>query len=272
MNKSQSESRDDVKGRQDFTPCVCAQMQHDESPTCQARKALVVRIRTGRANRRVPIEAFEAARTLDSTDKEAGWPPIFVGAKVVRVIEPSETGLRFTDEDQKHVIATALQNPEVIELLRGRSDVLGCHIIEDPPCRGIPGMHVYAFNYSTNDLIQVRVENFEVKAIARKEPWQHPESLREIADAISLAREHPHLKEAVRDLAAHGILQVPMTDPNAKSYRHRCIHVTFTDREDPTRELPARHHAYVDLALYEVISSHEDLATAESQLNNLCSL
>ena len=117
-------------------------------------------------------------------------------------------------------------------------------------------VRVCFFNYTTNQLIDVYLEDGIVTSVALKEPYEHPESPIEVAQAIGLIRSDPNLKTAVEGLEASGILRVPM-NPHGPSYKHRCMHIMFTQQSDPHKEMPVLFSALVDLRLQKVIAYSE---------------
>ena len=110
------------------------------------------------------------------------------------------------------------------------------------------------FNYTTNQLIEVYLEDKCIQSVSLREPNAHPESWVEVAQAIGLARSDPEIKSATEGLDAGGILYVPM-DPHGPSFKHRCIHVMFTEPPDPRKEMPVLFSAMIDLTFQKVIAS-----------------
>jgi hypothetical protein len=107
-------------------------------------------------------------------------------------------------------------------------------------------VRVYLFNYTSNHLVEVSVEDEHVVSVTLRASHEYPEAPIEMAQAIALARAAPELRDKAKTMAAHAILQVP-DDPHGPSYAHRCILVMFTENDDPHRELPVQYSAMVDL-------------------------
>jgi hypothetical protein len=108
------------------------------------------------------------------------------------------------------------------------------------------------YNYTANELIEAFVEDGVVTSVRCGEPYEHPESPVEMAQAIGLASAHPQIRDKVKGLAAHAILRVPL-DPSVPNYKHRCLLVMYTQQDDPYRELPVLLSALVDLCEQRVL-------------------
>lgn len=190
----------------------------------------------------------------DRIDINAGWPPRRLGMTDVRMLAGASSSRHFTLDDRRASVQAALAHPDVPDLLQGRWEVLACNLVceKSAPRHVTHRVRVSLFNYTTNTLIEICVEDRVAISVELKESHVYPEAPIEMAQAISLARGAPELKGLVEDLAAHAILQVP-TDPHGPSFRHRCILVMFTDKNDPHRELPVRYSAMVDLRLQRVL-------------------
>jgi hypothetical protein len=102
-------------------------------------------------------------------------------------------------------------------------------------------------------LIEVILKDKEIDCVELKDPHEHPESPLEMVQAIELARSHPDIKPEVQGLDASAILRVPL-DPHGPSYKHRCMHVMFTEPSDPHKEMPVLFSALVDLKLQKVLA------------------
>jgi hypothetical protein len=108
----------------------------------------------------------------------------------------------------------------------------------------------------TGQLVDVRISGNTVAAVEAREPWAHPESPAEMARAIELVRSHPQHGLHVTGLEAHAILRVP-TDTKSPSYRHRCMHVMFTEPDDRHIERFVCYAALVDLETETVVAARK---------------
>lgn len=191
---------------------------------------------------------------IDKIDVAQGWPPRIAGATNSRSVESVSSESHSTVIDRRHSVQVALAHPEVRDHLVGRWEVLGCDLVHE---RGLSArrrhrMRVCIFNYTENHLIEAYITEDSVDSVALRAPHEYPEAPIEMAQAISLARAHPDLRDKVQALVAHVILQVP-NDPHGPSYGHRCMLVMFTGQDDPHRELPTHFSAMVDLRLQKVL-------------------
>jgi hypothetical protein len=206
-----------------------------------------------------PVPAFQAGVSWKPRRERAepkaraphtvkGWPPLALGATDIRQIDTVSSGRYFSFLDQRISLQAALAHPDVQDLLHGRWEVLGCDLVCE---RGMPRhvrqrVRVYLFNYTSNHLVEVSVEDEHVVSVTLRASHEYPEAPIEMAQAIALARAAPELRDKAKTMAAHAILQVP-DDPHGPSYAHRCILVMFTENDDPHRELPVQYSAMVDL-------------------------
>ncbi len=200
-------------------------------------------------------------------DIERGWPPTLRNAQRTKSIQGLPEFSPFTDADRRRNLEIALRHPEVRDRLTGRWEALGCDRTYAPtrrgPSRGC--VTVCLYNYTDNQMLNVYIQGGEVTSIANKEPWQHPATRLEMAQAINLARTHDDLREAVQDLDAHAILRV-FLEPGHPCFRHRCIEVMFTGPDDPHVEQPTLFRAIVDLSTQSVVmSGPADCAEVSSQ-------
>lgn len=214
--------------------------------------------------------AAEAKQTIDQIHERAGWPPRVLGARNERRSETVSSARHFTIRDQRRCLTAALAHPDIVDFLHGRWEVLGCNLVSerDSPRHIRLRVRVYIFNYTSNDLVEVCVEDERAISVTLRPPHMYPESPIEMAQAIALARAAPDLRKIVEGMNAHAILQVP-NDPHGTSYGHRCFLVMFTDKDDPHRELPVRYSAIVDLRLQRVLRSGAAPCCAPSDANNL---
>lgn len=208
-------------------------------------------------------------QTIDQIHERAGWPPRVVGARNVRRSETVSSSTHFTVQDQRRCLQVALAHPDLADLLHGRWEVLGCNLVSE---RNAPRhirhrVRVYVFNYTSNELAEICVEDERAISVTLQPPHMYPESPIEMAQAIALARSAPDLRKNVEDMSAHAILQVP-DDPHGPSYGHRCFLVMFTDKDDPHKELPVRYFAMVDLRLQKILRSGLAPCCAPADANN----
>ncbi|WP_157120199.1 hypothetical protein [Nocardia fusca] len=200
------------------------------------------------------LEAISKIRIDTEIDRDAGWPPRLKRATAGSAALSAYSDRYVSPSDIRSSLEVALYHPEVEEYLKGRWEVLGCQpFARRRNAHSIPRVvHVAIFNYTTNQLIEISVEDEQVISIEEKEAHESPEAPIEIAQATAVARAHPTLRGKIDGLAAHGILQVP---PEGSSQGHRCILVMFTEQDDLKRELPVLYSAVVDLNLQSVILS-----------------
>lgn len=124
--------------------------------------------------------------------------------------------------------------------------MLGCNVVSERSQVATRRVRAHFFSYSANRIIEVCLDDLEVTAVAVKAPHEYPESPIEMAQAISVARNSPQLNGKVDGMDAHAILQV-RADAFATGASTRCMLVIFTEKNDPTRELPVQYSAMVDL-------------------------
>jgi hypothetical protein len=189
------------------------------------------------------------------------WPPRL--KSVDRCVIPGAPRVRFGAADRRAAVETVLADPDVQPWLAGRFEVLGCHRVycrSDAPKEPLR-LRVCLFNYAQSQLVDVYLENGVVVERRCGEPWQHPASAAEVAQAIQIARAHPDLRSAVAKLDGHAILRVP-DEPHQPSYRHRCMHVMFTKRDDVRIEHPVLYAAFVDMHMQRVIAYTREACAA----------
>ena len=191
-------------------------------------------------------------RQLETRD---GWPPRLKGRMKRQPVLASAASVAFGVQEQQARLRVALRHAAVRERLQGRWETLGCHLLSHKTPHGeeVERVRVCLFNYTTNELIEVLLENGAVCSVAINETHEHPESPVEMAQAIAIARAHPELSKFVDWMDAHAILRVRL-DPHAPGYRHRCMHVMFTAPGDPDQEKPVLVSALVDLRIGAVIA------------------
>ena len=95
--------------------------------------------------------------------------------------------------------------------MHGRWEILGCHLIPHINKNRYKdfqiSIRVCLFNYSNNQLIDILLENKEIKSIIQGEPHQHPEAPFEMLNAIELAKSNQEILEATKYLEASAILR-----------------------------------------------------------------
>jgi len=202
----------------------------------------------------VQAHAREAIETLAHHDRDAGWPPRVKNCQDVAQVVPLRFETPFPPRLQRQYVDAALRHPEVKALLHGRSELLGCHLVSHKHRAGRGHcVRVCFANYTAKHLVEVHLRELNVESVARRPSHAHPEAAIEMAQAIALARKHPDLSTQVAALDAHVILQVPPADSPYEN--HRCLLVTFTDRNDPHVEREALFAAVVDLNLQKVLKA-----------------
>jgi len=208
----------------------------------------------GKLAAQVQAHAREAIQTLAHYDRDAGWPPRVKGCKDVAQVVPLRFETPFPPRLQRQYVDAALRHPDVKPLLHGRSELLGCHLVNHKHRAGRGHcVRVCFANYTEKHLVEVHLRELKVESVAERPSHAHPEAPIEMAQAIALARKHPDLSTQVTALDAHAILQVPAADsPYAD---HRCLLVTFTDQNDPHVEREAMFAAVVDLNLQKVLKA-----------------
>jgi hypothetical protein len=207
-------------------------------------------------NKMTGRQEVEPRRSRDQVDINAGWPPRILNSTAVHGGLIIASTRYCTVEDRRQLLQKALADADVAEFLTGRWEVLGCHIVAERATQRVMQNRakVYIFNYTDNFLVEVCVEDSGVVSIEKREAYEHPAAPIEMAQAISIARADPSLRESVSELDGHAILQV-QTNPHLPSFQHRCIYVTFTDRDAESSELRQRYFAMVDLRTQCVIAS-----------------
>jgi len=170
----------------------------------------------------------------------------------LRRVEPLGSDLPLGIRLQLHYGELARSHPEVESELVGRTELLGCHLLdgmqEDPAKQRV---RVCFANYTRNCLIDVQFCGGSVERVGRRPSQCHPEAPSEMARAIELACSHPALKDHVAGLEARAILQVP--PPRSPHRAHRCLLVVFSEQPQPELERRPRYSAFVDLNLQQVI-------------------
>lgn len=170
-------------------------------------------------------------------------------------VDSVSSSRHFTPQDHERSVKVATAHPAVAPFLDGRWAVLGADQVwtRSDASRARQSVRVHVFNYTSNDLIDVLVEDDRVTSVDQRGVYEYPESPQEMGTAIDLARAHPDLKDEVRDLVGHAILRVP-SDARDPTTSHRCMWVIFTDHDEPVRQLPVRFTALVDLGSMEVVA------------------
>jgi hypothetical protein len=113
---------------------------------------------------------------------------------------------------------------------------------------------VHVINYEIGEMLRIQVEDGQVTGVQSAGVHEYPESPLEVRDAVALARLDPAIAESVRDLDAHAILHVPTQEAELRNFG-RYVWVTFTERDEPTRQLPAKFVALVDVGAARVSRS-----------------
>jgi hypothetical protein len=188
-------------------------------------------------------------------DTKLGWPPRISCADDIQCLKPCAPDYVFTKKEYRDHLNSVKCDPRVKRLLNGRWETLGCHLISQDTQNFIQEFRVRVclFNYTTNQLIEVYLENKIVVSVSIMEPYEHPETPIEVVQAIGIIKSIRELRSIIEDLEGNGILRVPL-DPHGPSYKHRCIHVIFTEKNDPFKELPVLFSAIVDLTTQKVIA------------------
>jgi hypothetical protein len=226
---------------------------HEPKPSLASLPGILIPVR----DLRRPDSAVPTRRgKFPELDFERGWPPTLRNAQDAKPFYGSPALSSFSDADRGRNLEIALRHPEVRKRLTGRWEALGCDLTYAPtagsPSRG--GVTVCIFNYSDSQMFEVHLDDGEVMSVDDKEPWQHPATRLEMAQAISIARNHGALRYAVSELEAHAILRV-FLDATHPSFRHRCIDIMFTGRNDPHVEQRVLFKAIVDLSAQSVVTS-----------------
>lgn len=203
----------------------------------------------------IPREILERANVRLEYDRFAGWPPKLRGHEQQQCLTASRADVTFDVEAQRRCREAALKHPEVVSNLVGRWETLGIHLVahKDLACHVDYRARVCFYNYTTRLLVEAFIEDGVVTRVSASDSHAHPEAPIEMAQAIGLARAHPKLRREVENLAAHAILSIS-TDPAAPGYKHRCLWVMFTERDDVQREAPVLFTALVDLCDQRVIA------------------
>jgi hypothetical protein len=177
------------------------------------------------------------------------------GAQATGHVEIFSSSWHFTPQDHARAVKIVTAHPAVTPFLQGRWSVLGADQVWQRWTGSSQGqiVHVHIFDYTGNRLIAVSVVNDQVTSVDERGIHEYPESPHEVGTAIDLARSHPDLRDAVRNLDGHAILRVS-PDRRHPSVMRRCMWVMFTDHDDPTRELPTRYVALVDIGAMGVIA------------------
>lgn len=200
--------------------------------------------------------------TMDNTSSDSfafnsrvGWPPTILNEERVHCIHSYPADYTFTRKEQRENLNEAINNPEVRKLLNGRWETLGCHLVSqgDQYSGQEIKVRICLFNYTTNQLIEIYLENKVVVSVSIREPHEHPESRIEIVQAMGIIESNPELQSKIKGLEGNAILRVP-SDPHGPSYNHRCMHVIYTLKDDRYKELPVLFSALVDLTLQKVIA------------------
>lgn len=206
-----------------------------------------------------PVVMREARRSADRSYLErvfgvgeAGSPRRYTASRSI------------TRAERARAVRLATTHPTVTPHLTGRWEVLGCdeiwakHLLAST--RQV--VRVYVFNYTTNRLYEVTVQDDVVSGVEPRGIHEYPESPGEMATAIELARADPVLGPEVRDLDSHAILR-PSTLPDDPSTKRRCMWVMFTEPEESGRQMPTRHTALVDMATLAVVA-HSAAVSSEA--------
>jgi hypothetical protein len=198
--------------------------------------------------------AAQAAR-VDETRSDRAFLERIYGAGQADGVETVSSSWHFTPHDHARAVKIAITHPAVTPFLQGRWSVLGADQVWTRPTASSVGqtVRVHIFDYTSNQMVDVCVENDQVTSVDQRGIHEYPESPHEMATAIELARLHPDLRDEVADLIGHAILRVP-SESRDLSVERRCMWVMFTDRDDPIREMPTRYTALVDLGSMEVIA------------------
>jgi hypothetical protein len=204
----------------------------------------------------IPASLLERAKIRLEFDQAIGWPPKLARASERQCLPAARAIKLFDLQAQRDCLDVALRHQEVRSYLVGRWETLNVHLEarRDTPCNVELHAKVSFYNYTSNRLVEVCLQDGVVTVVNIGKSYQHPEASIEMAHAIALARAHPEIRDQVASLTAHAILSVPM-DPTSSNYLHRCLLVMFTDKDDAYRELPVLFSALVDLCEQRVVAS-----------------
>lgn len=206
--------------------------------------------------------AAAAMRTLSRFDIAAGWPPKLAGMHERQNITPARWQSTFGPHEQQQYVAIARQNPDVQRLLRGRSELLGCHVTNHKhQAAAKHHVRVCFANYSDVHLVDVHMHDQRVVSVVKAPNHAHPEAPIEMAQAIAIARRDARIQAHVEGLLPNAILQVP--HPRSPHRDNRCLLVTFTEAADAHLEREALYSAIVDLNLQQVITAGKCTCAAE---------
>jgi hypothetical protein len=183
-------------------------------------------------------------------DSKTGWPPRHASTGAVIAITPPPVAFTFAEWRASHAVAVA--NAQVQQLAGSDADWIGCQRTLRRSSRS--QSLVSLRNRTTGKLVEVTVNGGDVVGVTVREPWEHPASPAEIARAEALVRQDPAHAPHVAGFAAHGIVRVP-TDTAVASFRHRCIHLMFTQADDPHVERDVCYSALVDLELGRIVAA-----------------
>lgn len=193
---------------------------------------------------------------LEFTGPGEGWPPRPRGQREVRQLKAEPIPGALTDALEEEIRRAALTDQRVQALLGERF----VHVTTDPRYRGKwrrpdPDQPletaVLFFSHTNNVAVEVLMVGLSVRDAATVPGFQPPEAAEEIEQAISLARAHPRISNAVQDLGA-GALLLPFRDGEL-GYGHRILWVTFFDAAEMEEEKPALFSAAVDLTDQRVL-------------------
>jgi hypothetical protein len=207
-----------------------------------------------RATQKTSKSTKRAEREEENKSDRAFLERIF-GADRSCCIEKFSSSWHFTPSAHARAVKIVTAHAAVTPFLQGRWGILGADQVYTRPSASsfVLTVRVHLFNYTSNRMLDIRVDNDQVVSLDERGVHEYPESPHEMACAIELARLHPDLRDEVRNLVGHAILRVPsgFRDPSPP---RRCMWVMFTECDDPTRQLPTRYTALVDLGSMEVIA------------------
>ncbi|MFI1035984.1 hypothetical protein [Streptomyces sp. NPDC020951] len=204
----------------------------------------------------VPAAVAEAvAASSLAFDPATGWPPRLPSTGVPVEAKPSLTP--FGASDWKRYLQAALDDEGVKRLAGEGAEWLGCLTLEPRDSAGMDVL-VSLRSPTTGRVVDVQMSDGIVTGAEEREPWEHPETPAEMNRAIELIKNHPEHSEAVAGLEAHAILRVP-TDTRSPAYRHRCMHVVFTEPDDPHQERPVCCAALVDVQTDTIVAFGKNL-------------
>jgi len=181
-------------------------------------------------------------RALEFTGPEAGWPPQVRGATDARVLPTESVANVLTPSLVARLGEIAAASAVVRRALGDRFAFIDAHLTEvdkQGDQRPLDQRLARAtfYSYSRNVAVRAMVRGGEVIEVADIEGYQPPESPREIEQAVQLAREHPSVRDAARDLEGRAILtEPPEGRPGAG---HRVLYVSFLPRGSARAELMA---------------------------------